>query len=110
MKLQSVAEVVTIAEAEERKISEIMIQQEVQINRPNEEIFAEMADGTLSHPAEAVVGVKSVMPTDEVISAMYKMGQMMPVALKETALGGLATTPTARAFKQKIFGLEAKDL
>jgi L-serine dehydratase len=52
----------------------------------------------------AMAGVKSVIPTDEVIGAMYMIGQTMPVALKETALGGLAATPTGQALEQKIFG------
>lgn len=52
----------------------------------------------------AMAGVKSVIPTDEVIDAMYKIGQSMPVALKETALGGLAATPTGRVLERQIFG------
>ncbi|MBA4602408.1 L-serine ammonia-lyase, iron-sulfur-dependent, subunit alpha [Thermoactinomyces mirandus] len=54
----------------------------------------------------AMAGVKSIIPTDEVIDAMYRVGQMMPNALKETALGGLAATPTGRALERKIFGNE----
>lgn len=42
----------------------------------------------------ALAGIKSVIPVDEVILAMYQIGQSMPVTLKETALGGLAVTPT----------------
>ncbi|MBA4544048.1 MULTISPECIES: L-serine ammonia-lyase, iron-sulfur-dependent, subunit alpha [Thermoactinomyces] len=52
----------------------------------------------------AMAGVKSIIPTDEVIGAMFKIGQMMPVALKETALGGLAATPTGQELERKIFG------
>ncbi len=52
----------------------------------------------------AMAGVKSVIPTDEVIDAMYKIGQSMPVALRETALGGLAATPTGRVLERQIFG------
>lgn len=54
----------------------------------------------------AMAGVKSIIPTDQVIEAMYNVGQMMPNALKETALGGLAATPMGKAFEQKIFGNE----
>ena len=32
----------------------------------------------------ALAGVKSRIPTDEVIEAMYKIGQTMPSALRET--------------------------
>lgn len=51
----------------------------------------------------AMAGVQSVIPTDEVIEAMYKIGQTMPVALKETALGGLAATRTGRMLERQIF-------
>ena len=36
---------------------------------------------------------------------MYEIGQSMPSALRETAQGGLAATPTGRALEAKIFGL-----
>ena len=52
----------------------------------------------------ALAGVRSVIPTDEVIEAMYRIGRDMPVASKETALGGLAATPTGRALERKISG------
>ncbi|MCQ6265755.1 L-serine ammonia-lyase, iron-sulfur-dependent, subunit alpha [Fictibacillus sp. WQ 8-8] len=53
----------------------------------------------------ALAGIKSRIPCDEVIDAMYKIGQSMPTALKETAQGGLAATPTARELEAKIFGI-----
>lgn len=52
----------------------------------------------------ALAGITSRIPCDEVISAMHEVGQMMPTALKETAKGGLANTPTARRLEQNIFG------
>ncbi|PTX61238.1 L-serine ammonia-lyase [Melghirimyces profundicolus] len=52
----------------------------------------------------AMAGVKSVIPTDEVIEAMFRIGRDMPPRLKETALGGLAATPTGRSLERKIFG------
>lgn len=52
----------------------------------------------------SMAGVESVIPPDEVINAMYQIGQQMPIALKETALGGLAATPTGKALERKIFG------
>ncbi|MGE6487949.1 L-serine ammonia-lyase, iron-sulfur-dependent, subunit alpha [Paenisporosarcina sp. NPDC076898] len=54
----------------------------------------------------ALAGVTSRIPCDEVIDAMFKIGQTMPTALKETAQGGLAATPTGRALAEKIFGAE----
>ncbi|REH80784.1 L-serine ammonia-lyase, iron-sulfur-dependent, subunit alpha [Staphylococcus felis] len=52
----------------------------------------------------ALAGVESRIPTDEVIEAMYKIGQTMPSALRETGRGGLAGTPTGQRLKQQIFG------
>ncbi|NLJ69897.1 MAG: L-serine ammonia-lyase, iron-sulfur-dependent, subunit alpha [Clostridiaceae bacterium] len=50
----------------------------------------------------ALAGIKSRIPCDEVVHAMCRIGEMMPEALKETALGGLADTPTARNMRRKI--------
>lgn len=52
----------------------------------------------------ALAGVVSVIPADEVIDTMYKIGMAMPASLKETAIGGLADTPTGRNLESKIFG------
>lgn len=52
----------------------------------------------------ALAGMTSRIPTDEVIEAMYKIGQTMPSALRETGRGGLAGTPTGQRLKQEIFG------
>ncbi|MFA9397498.1 MAG: L-serine ammonia-lyase, iron-sulfur-dependent, subunit alpha [Clostridiaceae bacterium] len=53
-----------------------------------------------------LAGVKSIIPFDEVVLAMQKVGKCMPVTLKETALGGLATTPTGIKIKNRIFSNE----
>ncbi|WP_196603575.1 L-serine ammonia-lyase, iron-sulfur-dependent, subunit alpha [Pectinatus haikarae] len=50
----------------------------------------------------AMAGVKSVIPPDEVIAAMYEIGKMMPVALRETSEGGLARTPAARTVQNRL--------
>ncbi|AGE21648.1 L-serine ammonia-lyase, iron-sulfur-dependent, subunit alpha [Geobacillus zalihae] len=55
----------------------------------------------------ALAGIKSRIPCDEVIEAMYRIGAAMPVALKETAQGGVAATPTGRAIAARIFGASA---
>jgi len=52
----------------------------------------------------ALAGLVSEIPADEVIAAMYEVGVTMPVAMKETAEGGLANTPTGRAIEKRIFG------
>lgn len=44
----------------------------------------------------ALSGVRSAIPIDEVIDTMGRVGKQMPCALKETAQGGLAVTPTGR--------------
>lgn len=55
----------------------------------------------------ALSGIYSAVPFDEVIVAMHKVGQSMSVELRETALGGLAATPTGKAVKNRI--LKAKE-
>ncbi|AVQ32834.1 L-serine ammonia-lyase, iron-sulfur-dependent, subunit alpha [Staphylococcus muscae] len=52
----------------------------------------------------ALAGISSRIPTDEVIDAMHRIGQTMPVELRETGRGGLAGTPTGQRLKQQIFG------
>jgi L-serine dehydratase len=52
----------------------------------------------------ALAGIKSVIPVDEVVSAMREVGSALPPSLRETGIGGLAGTPAGMALKQKIFG------
>ncbi|MRG89327.1 L-serine ammonia-lyase, iron-sulfur-dependent, subunit alpha [Limosilactobacillus reuteri] len=54
----------------------------------------------------ALAGCTSMIPADECISALDKVGRSMPVELRETGLGGLAGMPTGQAIKAKIFGKE----
>ena len=51
-----------------------------------------------------MAGIRSMIPFDEVVSAMYKVGRMLPEALRETAKGGVATTPTGLRYKKQVFG------
>lgn len=51
----------------------------------------------------ALAGVRSNVPPDEVIQAMYTIGQSLPLALKETAQGGLAATETGRQWKKQLW-------
>jgi L-serine dehydratase len=51
----------------------------------------------------ALAGVNSLVPFDEVVDAMYKVGKSLPESLRETALGGLATTPTGEALRRRCF-------
>ncbi len=50
----------------------------------------------------ALSGVSSIIPFDEVVDTMYKVGRSIPFELRETALGGLADTPTGRKISQQI--------
>ena len=52
----------------------------------------------------ALAGIKSVIPVDEVIGAMREIGESLPNALRETAQGGLAVTPTGKAIQERLFG------
>lgn len=52
----------------------------------------------------ALAGVHSAIPADEVILAMKRIGDAMSPALKETAEGGLAATPTGKRLYQQVFG------
>ena len=45
----------------------------------------------------SLAGIKSIIPVDQVINAMKEIGEQMSPSLKETAEGGLANTPCARA-------------
>ena len=54
----------------------------------------------------ALAGCTSMIPADECISALDKVGRSMSVDLRETGRGGLAGTPTGQAIKTKIFGKE----
>ena len=53
-----------------------------------------------------MAGIKSVIPADEVIDSMRRIGNDMPVCLKETGEGGLAITPTAKVYKQKLNNID----
>ena len=50
----------------------------------------------------AMAGITSRIPVDEVIDAMGEVGRRMPVEFRETALGGLAVTPTGTAIQEHM--------
>ena len=52
----------------------------------------------------ALSGIKSVIPVDEVIEAMDKIGRALPKSLRETSQGGLAVTPTAKRIERGLYG------
>ncbi|SDN29241.1 L-serine dehydratase [Paenibacillus sp. yr247] len=50
----------------------------------------------------ALAGVRSVIPSDEVVQVMYEVGTAMPEKHRETAKGGLAQTPTGRQIMKEL--------
>lgn len=50
----------------------------------------------------ALAGIESIIPPDEVIETMGQIGRDMPASLRETALGGLAATPTGRKLAKEL--------
>ena len=52
----------------------------------------------------ALAGITSFIPLDEVAEALARVGKAMSPALRVTARGGCATTPTALAYTQKLNG------
>ena len=52
----------------------------------------------------ACAGFKSVIPADEVVLAMKEVGDAMDERFKETALGGLAGTPTGKSISERLLG------
>jgi L-serine dehydratase len=56
----------------------------------------------------ALSGVTSIIPADEIIDAMMKVGRKIPYELKETGLGGIAATKTAKRIKKSIFSESLK--
>jgi L-serine dehydratase len=57
---------------------------------------ATAAGVALSAAQMAIAGVEFPIPFDEVASAMGSVGRSLPPTLRETALGGLAVTPTGK--------------
>ena len=56
----------------------------------------------------ALAGCTSIIPADECIQAMDKVGRNLPSSLRETGIGGLAGTPTGQRIKARIFGKDVK--
>ena len=50
----------------------------------------------------AYLGVESFVPFDEVVRAMREVGDLMSPKIRETALGGLATTPTGQEVAKRM--------
>lgn len=51
----------------------------------------------------ALAGITSVIPADEVVHVMKRVGDSIPSSLRETAEGGLAATQTGKRLQTDIF-------
>ena len=60
------------------------------------------AVNALSCANMALAGIEHKIPADEVIDAIRAVGDSMSSDLKETARGGLASTPTARIIVKEL--------
>ena len=58
----------------------------------------------LSAADMALAGITSVIPADEVIDAMGRIGRELPENIRETGEGGLAATPTGVAMRDRLNG------
>lgn len=58
----------------------------------------------------ALAGIESRIPVDEVIDTMGDVGRRLPVEFRETALGGLAASPTGKSVKDKMVSDKKKTL
>lgn len=52
----------------------------------------------------ALGGMTVPITPDEMVSAMYAVGKSLPREVRETALGGIAATNSAKAIERRIFG------
>ncbi len=58
----------------------------------------------------ALAGDSAVIPVDEVIDAMGEVGASMETKYKETALGGIANTPTAREIESRVLVQQVEEV
>jgi L-serine dehydratase len=57
----------------------------------------------------ALAGIKSFIPFDEVVEAMYRIGKVISADLRETAAGGCAITPTALRYAEQILSQQNEE-
>ncbi len=62
---------------------------------------ASQAANALISADMAMAGIPSFIDADDIVDAMYKVGRMLPTALRETALGGVAATESGHALIEK---------
>jgi L-serine dehydratase len=60
------------------------------------------ASNALTCANMAIAGFDAVIPLDEVIETMLKVGEVLPSALRCTALGGLSITATSKELEERL--------
>jgi len=58
----------------------------------------------------ALAGDSAVIPVDEVVDVMGEVGESMETRYKETAMGGLAASPTGKAITKRVLNPKAEIL
>ena len=57
----------------------------------------------------ALAGITSLIPFDEVVAAMYQVGKDIRPEYRETAKGGLATTPTGKVVAARVKRMQGQN-
>jgi len=61
------------------------------------------ASNALACANMALAGYDAVVPLDEVIETMLRVGESLPSALRCTALGGLSITKTSKEIGRRLY-------
>jgi L-serine dehydratase len=67
------------------------------------------ASNALACANMALADYDPVIPLDEVIEAMDRVGRALPRELRCTALGGLSIAPTSRAIEERLERAKERD-
>jgi L-serine dehydratase len=67
------------------------------------------ASNALACANMALAGYDAVIPLDEVIETMLRVGESLPSALRCTAMGGLSVTPTSKAIERQLDATNRKN-
>jgi L-serine dehydratase len=65
------------------------------------------ASNALACANMALANFDAVIPLDEVIETMDRVGKSIPMELRCTALGGLSITSTSKAIESKLINLNS---
>ncbi len=73
------------------------------VETPCQKRNAAGASNALVSAELSLCGVENHIPFDEVVEAMLQVGRRLPPELRETALGGMAATPTGCSLCKQVF-------